>query len=262
MYLRSYLPPENQLVLQHNQPDVISLAFLEILKAMPSTAPFSVQVFISIWNSERPGLTIGPNEDILSLSDFILSHLPLPDQANGTPVLTELLASVNCPDCGHQAQNITDWVGKSFMRIPYINNIVQSNQPVPVGELLNEILSTPIPTVCNSCRSHNAIGTHQVKKGLFTVLNVNRTGHAGNMGVCLTKLSTVRTQTVAEQYLGELLSCISHTGNPMAGHYFSYNVVNGQWFVNSDAHPIQQVAFHPFNSSNIDEKVTFLVYKN
>ena len=82
-----------------NQPDYGSgsLMFLKVLTALPHPAAFSVQQFMRVWNAQNLGYNIGQYEDITSLGDFILTHLPLVPQ-NGVPVITEF---VGCYDCPH-----------------------------------------------------------------------------------------------------------------------------------------------------------------
>merc|ERR1711940_110011 len=139
MQLVADLPPEDQMILQNNQPDHISLITKEILQAMPCPT-FGVQLFLEIWNDIRVGQPMGDNEDILGVSDLFFDHVSLPPQA-GVPIITEFLASYNCP-CGFHEQDLERWIGKLFPRIPKIQ-IDQRAAPVPVGELLTGLINTP-----------------------------------------------------------------------------------------------------------------------
>ena len=257
MQLVSYLPPENQMMLQYNQPDLISLITKEILKAMPCQ-PFGLQLFITIWNNIRVGQQIGPNEDILGVADLFFSHVSLPPQA-GVPIITKVLASYDCV-CGYQEQDLETWIGKLFLRIPKLQ-VNQRAAPIPVGELLTDLINTPDQIPCSLCGNRNTNGRFRVKKGKFTVLNLSRIGNNWQVPI-RTRLSTTRTQTVGEQYLGELIACVSHQGDAIAGHYFAYSFVNGAWYKNSDVQHVQRVAHHPFDAPTVNETVNFLVYKN
>ena len=243
--------------------DYISLMLKEILRSLPSTHSFSVQLFVTVWNqNQAPGGTqIGQNEDIYNLSDLILGNLPLLYVNASTPAITEFRACYNC-QCGHQEQNMQDWTGKSFERLPPLN-VGQSAAPVPVGQLVTNLLQTLIPLRCSNpvCgRAVNAI--YQVKKGKYTVLRFDRFHHSNWGQVLHTKLSVARTNTAGEQYLGRLISVISHVGDNQGGHYVSYTEVSGSWYRNSDADPVRRVNFDPLNSRNPNETANFLVFDN
>ena len=257
MQLVSVLPPENQMMLQNNQPDHISLITKEILQAMPCQT-FGLQLFFEIWNIIRVGNPMGPNEDILGVSDLFFDHVTLPPQA-GVPIITEFLASYDCP-CGFQERDLERWIGKLFLRIPKLR-IDQRAAPVPVGELITDLINSPDQIPCSFCGNRNTNARFRVNKGKFTVINISRIGNNWRVPI-QTRLSTAPTQTVGEQYLGELIACVSHTGVAMGGHYFAYSFVNGAWYKNSDAQPLQRVGYHPFNAPAANESVNFLVYKN
>ena len=112
MNLRSFFPQVNQ-ILQHNTglPDYASILFLEILKALPSNRAFSVLIFMPVWNSIHPRTPLGQNEDIVSISELLISSLPLLPQSN-IRVLTEFNSQYDCLHCGHQArhQRAIRWV--------------------------------------------------------------------------------------------------------------------------------------------------------
>ena len=240
-------------------PNFISLMFKEILKALPSSNPFSVQLFIIVWNLNRVGHPIGQNEDISNLSDLLLSEIPLLYVNASTPAVTEFLVQYQC-QCGHQERNMQNWPGKMFYRLPNIN-VGQSAAAVPVGQLLNTLLQTVIPFRCASCRGA-VNGQYQVKKGRYTALRFDRFHHSNWRVVLPTRLSIARSNTVADQYLGRLVSVIAHVGDNQGGHYVTYTEVSGAWYQNSDDNPLYMVNFHPLNSRNPDETVNFLVFDN
>ena len=107
-----------------------------------------------------------------------------------------------------------------------------------------------------------AIGSYQVRRGLFTVVRLNRLNVGDWRNQVLTRLDDTRTQGIGDQYLGTLIGVVSHQGNPQGGHYIAYSRVNNQWHLNSDAAHVRQVGYHPFNPTNQNETVGLLVYKN
>ena len=262
MNLRSFFPQVNQ-ILQHNTglPDYASILFLEILKALPSNRAFSVSIFMPVWNSIHPGTPLGQNEDIVSISELLISSLPLLPQSN-IRVLTEFNSQYDCLHCGHQARHQRDWISKSFHSIPILN-IDQNNNPVPVGTLLSNLLATQFNVVCGSCGQHT-MGQYHTRRGHFTLLRLNRILLSSNNNQQIlsnTRLSMMRTPAVAEQYLGHLVSCISHSGSIQGGHYRSYHCAgrNNNWYCNDDDRQLSRIR-HPFDVRN--ENVVFLVYSN
>ena len=149
----------------------------------------------------------------------------------------------------------------SHLRLPGLD-VPRAANPIPVGELLTVLIGTPFNVQCGMCGNNAAQGTYQVRKGIFTVLRLNRLNVGSWNNQVLTRLDTNRTRGIGEQYLGNLISVVSHQGNPQGGHYIAYSKVNGQWHLNSDAIHAWQVGYHPFNSPNQNETPGFLVYYN
>ena len=261
MMLATHFPQTNQILQHTGQPDYASILFLEILQALPSRRAFSVKVYMPVWNSLHPRSPLGQNEDIMTLSELIISSLPLLPQSS-IPVLTEYMAQYTCHLCGHSARNQRDWISKSFQKIPILN-IDENNNMVSIGSLLSNLLATQFTVVCGSCGQHT-LGRFQVVRGLFTLLRFNRIYMTVNQqpSMARTRLSTLRTPTVAEQYLGQLVSCVNHIGNAMGGHYVSYHSVRNHWYLNDDSNIIARVRYHPFQSNVQNESCVFVVYSN
>ena len=258
MSLTNLMPTNNEMVQQNSY---ISLCFCEILRALPSAAPFSLEILIRVWDFNKPGQPITVNEDIYGLSDLFFDTLLLPARPNGDPVITEFLCNYDCEECGYQDQDLPHWIGMSHLKLPGLD-VPRRPQPVPVGELLTALVTTPFNVQCMMCGNQHAVGRYQVRRGLFTVLRLNRLNLGDSRNQVLTRLDDTPTQGIGEQYLGTLISVVSHQGNPQAGHYIAYSRVNNHWHLNSDAGLVQQVAFHPFNTTNQNESVGLLVYKN
>ena len=239
--------------------DVRSLMFRRVLEALPCPQSFSVQLFISVWNTVRHGYQIGQNEDIQSLSDGIFAQLILPNSPAGSPVITKFLASYVCHHCGFSEDNLEDWEPKSYSKIPIIN-ISQQNQPLGIGALLTDFVRLVFEIRCSSCnrRTH---GRYEVDKGKFTLIRFNRIDNTFT-NVVRTRLSDARTGVFGEQLIGSLISCVSHIGNVQGGHYVSYHKIRNQWYRNSDDNQIQLVNYHPFDCPNSIETVNYVVYDN
>ena len=231
------------------------------LPRLASKTYFGLEIVIRVWNFNKPGQPITPNEDIYGLSDLFFDTLLLPAQPNGDPVITEFLASYHCGGCGYQDQNLTHWIGMSHLKLPGLD-VPRRPDPVPVGELLTALITTPFNVQCMMCGNQQAIGSYQVRRGLFTVVRLNRLNVGDWRNQVLTRLDDTRTQGIGDQYLGTLIGVVSHQGNPQGGHYIAYSRVNNQWHLNSDAAHVRQVGYHPFNPTNQNETVGLLVYKN
>ena len=259
--LRSFFPRPNQIVIGNNRADYGTLVFLQILEALPHPAAFSVQRFIRIWNGQRLPLRITQNEDISNIADHLLDHFPLLP-FNGSPIITKFQSSYLCGNCGYSRNNVNDWNNKLFRSIPNLT-IPAQNQPISVAQLLEDFLQDRPNITCGGC-GNNVIGDIVVIKGMFTVLTINRIDYAARRPVInQTRLDNVRTNLPSEQYLGELLSCVSHRQVPH-WHYVSSHFVNNQWYLNDDHHVVNLNAplpFHPFQSNVPTDNVNCVVYK-
>ena len=100
----------------------------------------------------------------------------------------------------------------------------------------------------------------RVVRGKYTMLRINR---FNNRNVAVrNRFTERRTQTVGEQYIGELLSIVNHIDQGVLQHYVSYHRLSGanDWYLNDDYHRVQRVPYHPYNS--LTETVNLVVYKN
>ena len=161
MCLKRYLSPARMTQRQ----DFSGLSFHEILSAMPSPRPFSLQLWIGVWNSLRPGQPIGQHEDIQMLSDLVLGSLDLtPDTSTtpATPVFTEFTCHYQCNSCTFLEPGTSTWEGKTFDTIPIVNP-GHSASAVSVGQLLTDMLQSPIHTRCAVCRQL-VVGEYRVTR--------------------------------------------------------------------------------------------------
>lgn len=257
MCLRRYLPPlQNQ--------DYIGLACNEILQALPSPNPFSIQVFNAVWNSVKPGQPIGQHEDIGSLSNMILGSLSLTPE-NTIPVLTEFHCSYQCNHCTFTENHTPTWEQKTFQIVPLIN-LPASQSPISVGQLLTELVQSPIHTRCAMCRQPT-IGRYSVQRGVFTAVLFNRIG-AGN--IVRTRLSNARNNnSEGDRLIGDRISIVAHRGDQHGGHYVSYHQVwdpqssSWSWHLNDDSRRvINNIRYDPFVSNINNETVNMVVYSN
>ena len=241
--------------------NIRSSMFVKVLNALPSSNSFSLQQLILVWNTvlRQLGLRIGQNEDIQSLSDGIMRELPLPNTANGTPVMTRFCAQYVCSSCGHSEQNINDWITKSFAVIPILN-VPTSPTPVSIGPLLTSFNNSTFNISCSRCGNNN-VGSYQVERGVYTAVRLNRLDYTYT-NIVRTRLSTARTPAAAENLLGRLVSCVAHIGDHLGGHYVSYHKCGNRWYRNNDDRRIQLINYHPFDNINVQETVNYLVYNN
>ena len=104
--------------------------------------------------------------------------------------------------------------------------------------------------------------------GMFTVLGITRRGYLDSSGriipMLYTKISEALTGTDADNFIQELVSCVSHRGGDTAGHFIAYSKLDNTdvWYINNDSEKVYQSSSHPFQSTNIYETVDMLVYKN
>ena len=149
-----------------------------------------------------------------------------------------------------------------FAHIPLLD--VPDSRGVSPGQLLTNFLTKQINFNCVAC-NNRVQATIETQKGVFTILAFNRVKFDGNNAALpkvMTKLTTSRTNGVGERLCGEIISCISHIGQPQAGHWISYHKTTNQvWWKNNDSRPVVQ-SNHPFNVNNQEETVNFVVYKN
>ena len=256
MDLKRELLPPGQMLLANGQPDVASLIVLKALQALPRRTVFDLSELVNRWNHSNTGFVIRPNEDISSLADAILGYVPLQPMVNGVPVFTEFYGSYICQFCQHQQDNARWWALKPFNKIPIVSvTPAHANAPVSVGALLTDLIQAPINIHCSTCGVLNQ-GAMRVVRGKYTLVRINRFDNQGN--VIRNRFTDVRTQLPGEQYLGQLISLVSHIDQ--RAHYVSYHQVGGQWYLNDDDNRFQRSPYHPYQSNT--ETVNLVLYRN
>ena len=155
------------------------LTLLRTLQALPSQARFDLGELINTWNNNQPpnGFHIRPLEDISTLTDAIIGHLPLAP-VNGVPVFSQFLCSYRCVFCQTVEPGTTQFL-KPFDKIPILY-VVHGNAPVSVGALLTSLIQTPLTVNCRVCQIRNQ-GQMRVIRGMYTLLRINRLDNRGNM---------------------------------------------------------------------------------
>ena len=248
-----------------NNPDFPILVLMKILRAMPSPVPFSTQLFVQSWNRsatlQNGRATLGVNDDILVCDNIMRSLVPY-FRIGNVPVLTKYTAKYNCIVCAQNFTNITLDDNVGFSWIPLLD--VPDCRGISPGQMLTSFLSRPLNFNCVQCNGRIQ-ATMEAEKGHYTLLALNRSQFDGNNAMLpkvKTKLTSVRSTGVGERLCGDLVSCISHIGSHQQGHWVSYHKTsNNVWWKNNDSYPVVQTG-HPFNASNRDETVNFLVFKN
>ena len=171
MDLKSHLLPVAHL---RQTRDHCSLVILRTLQALPSQVRFDLGELINTWNNNQPpnGFYIGQREDISTLTDAIIGHLPLAP-VNGIPVLTQFLCSYRCVFC----QNVepgTMRYQRPFDKIPILTVAqANANAPVSMGALLTNLIQTPLTVNCRVCGVVNQ-GNMRVIRGKYTMLRMRQ----------------------------------------------------------------------------------------
>ena len=266
MELKQHMVHSSQISV-NGTPDYPIQIFKLILYAIPSRNPFSLQLFLDSWNQTRRQHLARPdidgNEDIL-LVDNVISALEPYIRDQDPPVLTQYMAKFNCATCNREYRNVPQDNFGAFSKVPILNLPV-GPQRVSPGAILTSFLLTPVDVHCPTCATicHATIDT---RRGLYTILTINRRGYSDTSGRPINKLMTkflvTRGTTAGDALLGDLVTVISHRGG-LRGHWVSYSSIdNGDWYLNDDSNAVTRSNVHPFDVDADSESVDCLVYKN
>ena len=67
---------------------------------------------------------------------------------------------------------------------------------------------------------------------------------------------------MGDQLLGQLVRVVCHRGGVRRGHWVSYHLVGGVWFLNDDNKRAVQVRGNPLDKLVADETVDLLAFEN
>ena len=237
MDLKSYIAdssPEN--------PDFPTMILKKILFALPSEFTFSLQTFINSWNYSEKCPRIVPNCDVVSLTEALLTNLPIKDISPYLPYLTKFLGSFNCSQCGQNYTRVKNWEEQIGSAIPILT-LPDTDEHVDLAYLVEKHLTDPFVTRCGmpDCRSQITDGKIEPILGLYTILALNRCDIDNPGTKLLTKIS------LDDEEYQALLSIICHRGDVNSGHYVSYHKVDGEWYINDDSKPCKLVE-SPFSA--------------
>ena len=174
------------------------------------------------------------------------------------PTLTQYRISYTCGTCTFS----TSIQPFSFNSVPSIPITIQAT-PITICSLFSDFVSQPLHMNCSIC--NNAVqGTMNVTPGRFTLLNFDRMTNSIGPNLVKTPLSTTRSNNVGYDLIGDMIGCISHTGNARGGHWTTYTFVNGQWYFNDDSNQIVRIQGHPFDEMSQSSLKTadFIVFEN
>ena len=236
-----------------------ALVISRMLRALPSTRPFSVQNFLAAWNRDGRQPHLQSNDD-LTIVDGILSQLPLAAARNNVPVLTRYQVSFTCDYCGLSSQNREQFDERSFVSVPTLH-VASNSPPTTAEDLLDEMLNQQMRITCPNRCGGRPNATWRSVRGIFTVLYIDRSDLMG--GISNTRLLPRVQGSAPHPILGELVSVISRSGlGNNRGHFVSYHQVGGRWHFSDDDHTHYPCNFHPFNRRNGNETVSLLCYYN
>ena len=212
------------------------LILARILRAMPSSSAFSIQLFISSWNYSNFVPVIESDfSDISYLAEAVVSNLQVKWQKPS--VLTQYLAKFTCPSC-KQFRRLRHWQGQLFTNIPILH-IPDTDKPFNPLFLLQHLLSERIITRCPNIECQEIIrdGELEVVPGIFTMLSIGRMCYDTYMKR-VNKISLADSSVSMLLYFnpGHLISLICHRGGVHRGHFVSHHFHNIVWFHNDDAH--------------------------
>ena len=239
--------------------DFPSLVLFKILSAIPSTASFSLQLFIESWNQAGKAPRIHPGfSDVAALAEGVVANLQLKKYAARPPALTEFLGSFACGTCGKDNVRVKSWAMQVQAMIPLLQ-LPDGGHPVDVTELLTAYVDEHFETYCSDLNCYQRIfdGKLEVRQGVFTILAVNRFDVTNPNNKKMNRLEF----TGRNALLGELVSLICHRGDVNRGHFISYHKVAEQWFLNDDSRPCIP-SNNPLDGSIPDETVEILFFKN
>ena len=240
--------------------DLPAMVLKKILKALPSQDAFSLQSFVTSWNTSDKYPKIYPNSEATSLADAILSNLPLKYGPTNLPFLTQFYGAFHCSECGQDYDSVPNWEGQVGSIIPVLS-VPESEDYVDLLDLVENFLTEPFETRCTNqdCRSRIADGRIVPIKGMFTILSLDRIDMDNP-----NRKKMTRIRLTAAEHQG-LISVISHIGDVNSGHYVSYHEAEGRWYLNDDSEHFQS-AENPLGENveylGPDETPELLFFRN
>ena len=250
----------------NGSPDYPSLILHKILSAMPSSAPFSIQLLILSWNKagRRPNIYPGM-VDVPAVAEALISNMQVKRYATRCPVMSSYLATFRCNSCGKNHVKVQYCEGLLQVYIPLLQ-LPAGNQPANIPRLLASYLDESFATRCTdqACRQIIPDAKIETEVGQYTILSVNRfdLDNPGEKRRNRLELTNADTSLTGCGLLGQLVSCICHRGSINTGHFVSYHRVNNQWYLNDDSQPCQ-IAENPFSETVPDSQtIEMLFFEN
>ena len=246
-------------------PDYPSLLLHKIFSAMPSTAPFSLQLLLLSWNKEgrQPDIQPDLNNEISAVTEALVSNMQFKRYATRFPVMSSFRASFRCNRCGKNHVKLQYWEGQLQAHVPLLQ-IPPGNQPANIPRLFASYLEQSLQTRCTdqACRQRITNANFETELGQFTILAVNRFDENGEKRMNRVELDNPDTSLTGYGLLGQIVSCVCHRGSVNHGHYVSYHRVDNQWYLNDDSRPCH-IAENPFNQTVHDSQtIEVLFFEN
>jgi hypothetical protein len=137
----------------NRSPDYPSLIFHKVLSALPSQAPFSIQLLIESWNRSGRQPDIQPGmADIATIAEALVTNMQI-KRYSTHPVISSFLASFRCSSCGTEHKRVKNWEGQVQAAIPLLQ-LPPGNLPANIPSLLADYLDASFETRCSNqgCR--------------------------------------------------------------------------------------------------------------
>ena len=174
------------------------------------------------------------------------------------PTLTQYRLTYTCGACTF-SPSIPPLNFNTIPTIPITNQAT----PITICSLFSNFVSQPVQMNCSQCNTA-VQGTLNALPGKFTLLYFDRMTHGTGPSLVRTPLSITRSNGVGYDVVGDMIACISHSGNAQGGHWTCYTYVNGTWYFNDDSQQIVTIQGHPFDDmmQNSAKAAALIVFEN
>ena len=264
--VRLFVPMDQIRTNNGRNADYPILVLRQILLALPSPQPFSLQLFVNSWNqsaqTDPQRAPIVGNDDLLMIDSIFTALKPML-QVTNPPILTTFTVKYTCNSnvCNNNTYRDLDLTNVALFKTVPMITLPSHGRYVNVGQLLTNFLAEHHNMVCLMCGTM-CDATIEAKKGKYTLLVLDRRGLQAH-GLNQKQLVDQRRNSPGDNLLGELVACICHRGDAAGGHWVAYSRSgHGVWWLNNDDHRAAQSPNHPFQSRVQGETVDFLCYIN
>ena len=245
------------------QMDMAMMTLHKVLSALPSSQPFSLQLFRESWNEagKIPKIYAGYS-DIAALVEGLIANLQLKYFTDRPPFFTRIFGSFNCPACDKTYDMVLNWENQTTENIILLQ-LPDNEEDVDVYELYYNFLTESFTTRCDVPECRNVIhgGIRIRDPGLYTVIAVNRLDIDNPSKKLKNRLKYTHRYEHEYPLLGKLVSVACHRGDVEKGHFISYHLVDDQWYLNNDSQDCTPCN-NPLSCTSRDETIELLFFQN